>query len=717
MVAFTGDRELLYRANLGCRCAVRILQPIATFELDPALDAAKALYAGLSELDWAARLRAEGTLAIDPVVHNSPFANSLYAAQVAKDAIADWFRQRTGRRPSVAKRGPDLRINLHIDARRVTVYLDSSDDSLHKRGYRGQTGEAPLNEVLAAGILRLTGWGGAPTGEDTRPLVDFMCGSGTLPIEAALMLGNIAPGLVRKEFGYLRWPDVDRTLHERLLDEARAAQRPIPPGLIFGSDIDEQAIAAARQGATRAGVAGAIRYSVANFEAAVPPGPSGTLVFNPPYDERLKVDRIAALYRRIGDVLKRGWSGYTAWMFTGNLEAARQIGLRSAARIRLFNGPIECRLLKFPLFTGAGGPPRETPPAAELPIADDVSQSADADEVTDDEAEDLESPAPARPAPAADQTLAEFRNRLKRMGKHWSRWARRQGIECYRVYDRDIPEVPLTIDRYGRWLHVVEHARPHGRTPIEHRQFFERLIAAAGEELGVRPEDVFAYPRDAVARGRDVAERLRPRAGPADCQRVRAAVADQSGQSRRDWPRAGRARAAPLDRGRSTGQAVLERVWPGRCGQRGCRRRGRRRQPDDRRHAEPGRLVARESRTGQLRSGPARRRGGRGGRAGRAVRGRGAPPFDLVLAAPPAGYHRRAEHAGWDPKPELLALLRAILPLVVHGGKIYFVTAAKRFRLEPGDLPLVSIRDLTRRSIPPDFQARPPHRCWAIVKE
>jgi putative N6-adenine-specific DNA methylase len=346
MVSFAGDQELLYRANIWCRTAVRILKPIATFEIDPAAaDPAKALYAGLQELDWAQHLAADGTLAIDPVVNNSPINNSMYASQVAKDAICDWFRARFDRRPDVEKQRPDLRINLHIDVRRVTVYLDSSDQSLHKRGYRRETNDAPLNEVLAAGILRLIGW------DQQSPLVDFMCGSGTLPIEAALQAGNIAPGLLRQQFGYMRWPDFDAALHARLLDEARQARREPGPVLIYGSDLDPQVLTAARDNAARAGVAKAIQFAVSNFEAAPPPGPAGTIVFNPPYDERQKVERIAAFYRRLGDVLKRRWSGYTAWMFTGNLVAAKQIGLRTAARIPLFNGPIECRLLKFPLFS------------------------------------------------------------------------------------------------------------------------------------------------------------------------------------------------------------------------------------------------------------------------------------------------------------------------------------------------------------------------------
>ncbi len=429
------------------------------------------------------------------------------------------------------------------------------------------------------------------------------------------------------------------------------------------------------------------------------------LVFNPPYDERLKVERVAALYRRIGDVLKRGWSGYTAWMFTGNLVAAKQIGLRTAARIPLNNGPIECRLLKFPLFAGTGGASPETPRAAELPIGDDVLQSADAAEVPAHE-----SKRPSRPAPAVDQTLAEFRNRLKRMGKHWSRWARRQGIECYRVYDRDIPDVPLVIDRYGRWLHVVEHARPHGRTPIEQRQFFERLVAAAGEELGVPAEDIFAHPREPAerpdrARGRQiVSEAGRPvqinlaNRGEtglplAERELQRWIAAEAAGKL--FWNVFGRGGAATVFAAAAGAAASLTiEGMPGLADWSrenltlaGC---------------DPAQHVVVAGDVVEL--------------AAQFVTA-GAPPFDLVLAAPPAGYHRRSEHAGWDPKPELLTLLRAILPLVVSGGKIYFVTPARRFKLEAGDLPGTTIRDLTRRSVPPDFQARPPHRCWSIVRE
>ena len=196
LVNFMADRRLLYKANIWLRTAIRVLRPIHTF----AASDEKSLYAGIAEIDWSTHLDAAGSLAIDPVIHNSFLTHSLYAAQLAKDAIVDQFRERRGVRPAVDLKKPDLRINLHLNDNRATVYLDLSGDSLHKRGYRMLSGEAPLNEVLAAGILQLTGW------DRRTALADFMCGSGTLPIEATLLARNIAPGTIRQNFGYMRWP-------------------------------------------------------------------------------------------------------------------------------------------------------------------------------------------------------------------------------------------------------------------------------------------------------------------------------------------------------------------------------------------------------------------------------------------------------------------------------------------------------------------------------
>lgn len=340
MCSFRGDQRIMYRANIACRTAVRVLKPIARF---PA-DGPDALYRCMGRTNWLKHLSPEGTLAIDPVVHGGAFTNSLYAAQVAKDAIADQIRRRTRSRPSVDLADPDVRINLHIDRNRVTVYLDSSGDSLHRRGYRAAAGDAPINEVLAAGILQLAGW------DRAGALADFMCGSGTFPIEAALAARRIAPGTIRRRFGYMRWKDFCKATHDAELANATSGELPALPFPVQGSDRDPQMIALARENARRAGVERDIAWQVQDFSAVAPPAPAGTLVANPPYDERMKSPDLVAQYRRLGDVLKHRWAGYTAYILTGNREAAKFIGLRPAARVRLFNGPIECRLLKFPIY-------------------------------------------------------------------------------------------------------------------------------------------------------------------------------------------------------------------------------------------------------------------------------------------------------------------------------------------------------------------------------
>ncbi len=463
----------MYRANLWCRTAVRILRPIAEFTIDAqAADSYRSLYAQVQEIDWAAYLRPTGSLAIDPVVHGQVLTNSLYAAQVAKDAIVDGFRDRFGERPSVDRLKPDLRLNLHVSGDRATVYLDASGQSLHKRGYRRQTGEAPLNEVLAAGILRLTGWNGC------SPLVDFLCGSGTLPIEGALIARNRAPGLLRDDFGYRRWLDFDAELEAQAIEQARAAAQPAArqrrsADLWLRSRSNRHR----RRGRECRPCERYGRHPIAGGQFR-----ESRTARGPRHDHHQSPLRPAAESGRrwrvlSADRLSRAtwpvsrWRGYTAWVLAGNLEAAEQFDLVPAASYPLRNGPIDCRLLKF----GVGRIVNRRLEAriAHAPVEKPVSATRS-------------SPAEA------------LRNRLARMGKHWARWARRQEISCYRIYDCDLPEVPWTIDRYEDRLQIVEHESPHGRSPLEHRQWFDGLLAIVGEALDtpLEAKNIHAHPDD-----------------------------------------------------------------------------------------------------------------------------------------------------------------------------------------------------------------------------
>jgi putative N6-adenine-specific DNA methylase len=341
-VSFAGGREACYRSNLWLRVANRVLIPIARFPAASAED----LYRGVRGLDWERWIPPDRTLAVDANVRDSKaLAHSGFVALKTKDAIVDAVRAASGgRRPSVDAKDPDVRVNAHLARGECVVSLDSSGAGLHQRGYRLDRNEAPLRETLAAGLVELCGWDGSV------PLVDPMCGSGTIAIEAALKATGRAPGRRRAGCGFQRWPDFDAGLWERLLREAdaRVSERGVR---VLGSDISGEAVRAARANAERAGVGAVVRFEEADLFELEPPPPQGVLLFNPPYGERLgEVDRLRDSYRRIGDWLKRRCKGWTAWMLAGNRELIKSVGLRPSRRIVLFNGPIECRLLRFDLY-------------------------------------------------------------------------------------------------------------------------------------------------------------------------------------------------------------------------------------------------------------------------------------------------------------------------------------------------------------------------------
>ncbi|TGE28316.1 THUMP domain-containing class I SAM-dependent RNA methyltransferase [Hymenobacter metallicola] len=345
-IEFTGTKQLLYEANLWCRTAVRILKPFAGFY---ARDE-KALYREVGRIDWQNYIRPDQTFAITAVVNKSTFEHSLYVAQLTKDAIVDQFRNRTGSRPSVDVKNPDIRLHLHMIENDVVLSLDASGDSLHRRGYRQQTNVAPLNEALAAGIILLTGWDGK------KPFIDPMCGSGTLLTEAALIAQRIAPGLYHQgKFSFQNWADFDQQLWDSVVMDARSARLDEPQAYLAGSDLSREYIELARENVAAADLEDFIRLGVRDVKDAQAPKnePAGIVVSNPPYGERIGEEaQMEALYKTIGDTLKTSFQGYDAYLFTGNLEAAKRVGLKASRRIPLFNGPIDCRLLKYELYQG-----------------------------------------------------------------------------------------------------------------------------------------------------------------------------------------------------------------------------------------------------------------------------------------------------------------------------------------------------------------------------
>lgn len=341
-VAFEGDKKLLYAANYRCRTALRILIPISHFSIETEQD----LYTEIKSIRWEDYLGNENTIAINSTVTSSVFTHSHYVSLRAKDAIVDRFREKTSERPSVDIDNPDFRINVHIYKDEVSVSFDSSGASLHKRGYHVSNAEAPLNEVLAAGMILLSGWDGQSN------FIDPMCGSGTLLIEAAMIAMNIPAGEFREEYGFMRWKDFDDELWEEVQNDALEQQRTFEHKII-GSDISEHNLRSAHANLKQAELTKNVTLKISPFQEMTPPEGGGVMITNPPYGERIQVEDIVSLYQDLGDVLKQKYKGYKAWVISSDLMALKKIGLKPMKKYILFNGQLECRYAGFDLYEGS----------------------------------------------------------------------------------------------------------------------------------------------------------------------------------------------------------------------------------------------------------------------------------------------------------------------------------------------------------------------------
>lgn len=341
-VFFEGDKELMYKANIYLRTALRIIKPINKFNIRSEND----LYKNIKKIKWDNYFGISDTFSIDSVVHSKYFNHSKYISLKTKDAIADQFREQTGKRPNVDIDDPTIKINIHIYEDECTVSLDSSGDSLHKRGYRKNANLAPLSEVLAAGLIYLSGW------DQCSTFTDAMCGSGTILIEAGLIAANKAPGILRKKFGFMKWKDYEPSLFNQLLIEAEQKTKPID-FKITGSDINPGTVAIANENLKNAGLEKEIFIETRSFEESKPPEGEGTLIINPPYGERLKEEDIISFYKMIGDSLKKNYSGYDAWIISSNKEALKYLGLRTSKKLALQNGPLEVKFHKYEMYQGS----------------------------------------------------------------------------------------------------------------------------------------------------------------------------------------------------------------------------------------------------------------------------------------------------------------------------------------------------------------------------
>lgn len=666
------------RAVLWSRLASRVLRPIAEFDCADE----HALYAGAAAVDWPEHLDAGLTLAVDAHVSGTALTHARYAAQRVKDAVVDVLRQRTGARPDVDVEAPDVRLNLVVRKGRATLSIDLGGGPLHRRGWRRAQGDAPLKENLAAAVLLRGGWpvlyreGGA--------LLDPMCGSGTLLIEGALIAADIAPGLQRHGNAMpTRWRGFDEAGWHALVDEARtrretglAALRPV----FLGSDVDANILRAAGDNAEAAGVAAAIDFrsaAVETFALASDAGPRGLVVCNPPYDARLAAD--PALYRALGDALRRTVPQWRASLLCGDDELARATGLRAAKRYQLFNGAIECTLI----------------------VCDPVAPPQRAVDA---------------PPPVLSEGAQMVANRLRKNLKKLKAWREREDVDCYRAYDADLPEYAAAIDVYVEadsrqmWLHVQEYAAPVEIPEATTRKRLNELLAAA--------RDVFALPKERIAlKTRSIGkggskygrfdrrgEILVVREGEA---RLRVNLFDYLDTGvfldhrplRQMFARDGQGKRF-LNLFCYTGAATVQAARGGAASTTSVDLSGTYLQwlSDNLKENAIGggrhRLVQADAMQWLL-----------------ADRG----DYDLIFCDPPT-FSNSARANDFDVQREHVAMLRAAVARLAPDGELYFSNNYRRFRLDAEALAdIAEIEDITPATIPPDFarDARI-HRCWRL---
>ncbi|BFI67003.1 ribosomal RNA large subunit methyltransferase K/L [Yersinia pseudotuberculosis] len=431
-VHFQGDDRLMYQSLLWSRLASRILLPLNEFKVYSDLD----LYLGVQAIDWPSIFGVDKTFAVHFSGVNDEIRNSQYGALKVKDAIVDSFTRKMDQRPTVAKQQPDIRVNVFLQRDMASVALDLSGEGLHQRGYRDLTGQAPLKENLAAAIIQRSGW------QPGTPMVDPMCGSGTLLIEAAMMASDRAPGLHRGHWGFTAWNAFNEALWRELTTEAQVRAR---RGLLetssrfFGSDIDRRVIEMARANARRAGVAELITFNANDISKLVnplPEGPVGTVISNPPYGERLESEpALIALHNMFGRMMKTAFGGWRLSLFSASPELLSCLQLRADREFKAKNGPLDCVQKNYQLT--------------------------------------------ANPQGAGGALVAEdYANRLRKNVKKLDKWAKQQGIECYRLYDADLPDYNVAVDRYGSKVVVQEYAPPKTIDPQKARQRLFDVINA-----------------------------------------------------------------------------------------------------------------------------------------------------------------------------------------------------------------------------------------------
>ncbi len=673
-VACGSSLEDGYRACLWSRIASRVLLPLASFE---ARDAAT-LYAGTHAIDWTEHLGPELTLAVDVAGGtDAPAGPGHFVALKTKDAIVDRIRSALGTRPSVDKVAPDVRVNVHLRGTRAIVSLDLAGRGLHRRGVGRVVAAAPLKENLAAAILRLAGW--PALGAASAPLFDPMCGSGTLLVEGAWMALDVAPGLARARAGFERWRGHDARLWDRLRGEARE-RREAARGralCIAGSDASRSTVRDAEANLERAGLADRVRVELRDLADVVPPWDEpGIVVTNPPYGARLGEEgELGPLYELLGDVLRRRFPGWTAWVLSGNRSLDKRLGLRPAHRIVLHNGPIECRLLEIPVDR--------------TPVAGDRGPGWR----------------------KASAEAAGFERRLRANARRLGAWAAREGLTCYRIYDSDVPEYNLAVDWYDGAVRVEEYERPRAVPAEAAERHLRDALLVVPHALGVDPASVVLRVRRRRSEGEqhprydDRGKRREVREGGL---RFLVNLTDYIDTGLFLDDRLLRR----LVHERSRGQDVLN-VFAYTCTVTVAAAAGGARSTTSVDLSNPYLAWGRDNLTRNGFTGPEHRllrvdalrwlaRGGDGRRYG------------LIFLAPPTWSRSSAMCEEFDVQRDHARLLTQTARLLAAGGEIVFTTNLRSFALDERALPSLVAEEITAQVTPPDFERRPRLRAFTL---
>ncbi len=719
-VSFAGAPGLPYRACLWSRVASRILMRIAYFSISSVDD----LYEGVSAIAWEDHLDFRQTLAVSVTsrISQGPLArlNTHFAEQRVKDAVVDRFRARTGARPGVDLVRPDLRINVHLAPEEAVISLDLSGDGLHRRGYRLGAGEAPLKENLAAAVLMRAGW--PRIAASGGSLLDPLCGSGTLLIEGALMAGDVAPGLRRDYFGFLGWKGFDTQTWSSLVEEAEERRaiglRKLPA--FIGFDRDPRAIGAARANARRAGLAGRLALerreltSLTVPEREVPTTPSalstiastGLVIANPPYGKRLgEVTELVELYETLGDRLKASFSGWEAGVFTGNPELGAHLGLRAHRANVFYNGPILCRLLLFHI----------DPAIFQTPVA-----RGPAEDRAPDESRLPSSRSRGGETPGA----VMFGNRLRKNLKHLRRWATRENVRCYRLYDADLPEYAAAIDLYHDWVQIQEYVPPRTVDPVRARRRIREIVTVVPQVLEIPPEHAVLKTRR-PQKGTDQYRKLESEGQFLEVEegglRFLVNLTDYLDTGLFLDHRPTRTLIQELARGRRflnlfayTGTATVYAAAGGAASTTSvdlsttyldwARRNMELNALSGPQHsfvrADCLEWLARES--------VARR--------SNASRASGTAPYDLVFLDAPTFSNSKSMTTTLDIQRDHPGLVRTTMDLLAPGGILLFSTNFRRFKLDPALAAEYEVIDITTQTIPPDFARNPRiHACFRLA--